>query len=59
MSEAVCLSEVGIHRSDSPQDYSGVNYELKIAECGSQPRLHGATCQDVYQEIIKKNTISH
>ena len=46
--EAVCLNEIGRHMyvfCIFPQEYSNENYELEIDECGSQPWLHGATCQ--------------
>lgn len=29
-----------------PQKYSGVNFELEIDECRSQPHLHVTMCQD-------------
>jgi hypothetical protein len=47
MNEAVCLTEIGKYTCVCPQDYSGVNFELGIDECGSQPSLHGDMCQDV------------
>jgi protein crumbs len=33
----------------SPQEYCGVNCELEIDECGSQPSLHGAMSQNALE----------
>lgn len=44
--EAVCLNVIGRHTCDSLQDYSVLNSELEIEECGSQLCPHGVMCQD-------------
>ena len=40
VSEAVCLNEIGRYMC-LPQEYSGVNCELEIDDCGSQLCCHG------------------